>query len=1010
MDGFLNASDQDTAENFSNDVMLRLALKNASPSTFESLKSAQGRDISPKLRRTLRKYWTRAHTRATPFGLFSAVGVTKIGNGGIPKISRASSAKVSAYFDMDWLARAVRNTLSGNKKEGSVSTVRANPFIFRTNERKNIPYNGVIGEGEANQVSVRATRPVIELLNLVEKFYTIDELYEFLDLTYPHVDEVERSGLVEALVNNNVIIQDVLLPSSGDIPSEVLDLNENIANLAVDISEISEIYELEGKYDSLVARQDEVLPDYIGSTLGIDASVSIEYESFDERVADDIARLTTVLSAIGTPFARFPHLVEYESRFVERFGCMAEIPVLELLDSVLGIGAPPTYTNPAPDTLWQDNANASNSERDSILWNLLLSALLERKKTVSLTPETLKALENSVDRTCSVRPPSMDVCVSLIGNSDADSNGAYTYLVKDMLCDGGRSFGRFSRLFDDDQKSAFNEPFEFENEFFSLERTVQLRYHSSSARTANVSRTDNIADLELAVNCSPELPSARQVDLQDILVGSAGDGFYLRWAKSGERIRIIQNHVLNPLLAPNAIRFLLEASRDGVEPVSGFDWGSAGQCPFLPRVQFENFVLAPAKWCIAKESFTEAAMLNQTYFAIEFKKIRSALEIPDVVLLSDNDNKLLLHLDSPQDLDIIYALLSRDNGENTQIVFEESFEGELHCGIEDSMGNRYAAEYVFTTVLEQKSQENSYSSNSAKSHLLPMTKSRTDLAKRPNEEWLSLELYTTEASTGRLLGEIEQIITRLGKLVDSWFFIRYVESGYHLRLRVRPSVDSENDTLIQLLEWADRMVACDLLSRRVLRHVNLEVNRYGGPECISLAIEVFQASSSLAIALSKNTAFGDLDRDSLCAFLTFETLKHNSSIEDLIARAGDIPSRHPARMKLRKIRKQLGALIEPGGYDEDEVSDAFLKNYVECSAAYMETIKHLWGTLKESAMNGSSVMTPSAVMESVTHMHLNRCIGPSYEEEAEGQVLLSLILSSNRRRSSALMSSHAEDR
>lgn len=61
-------------------------------------------------------------------------------------------------------------------------------------------------------------------------------------------------------------------------------------------------------------------------------------------------------------------------------------------------------------------------------------------------------------------------------------------------------------------------------------------------------------------------------------------------------------------------------------------------------------------------------------------------------------------------------------------------------------------------------------------------------------------------------------------------------------------------------------------------------------------------------------------------------------------------------------------------------------------------------------MNGSSVMSPSAVMESVTHMHLNRCIGPSYEEEAEGQVLLSLILSSNRRRSSALMSSHAEDR
>jgi thiopeptide-type bacteriocin biosynthesis protein len=87
--------------------------------------------------------------------------------------------------------------------------------------------------------------------------------------------------------------------------------------------------------------------------------------------------------------------------------------------------------------------------------------------------------------------------------------------------------------------------------------------------------------------------------------------------------------------------------------------------------------------------------------------------------------------------------------------------------------------------------------------------------------------------------------TASGAVAD-WFFIRYGEGGHHLRLRLR---DSEPGVVAEL---ADRL-AEGLDSDRgegVSRHAyQPETLRYGGPNCLPVAEDVFCAASRLAIDL-----------------------------------------------------------------------------------------------------------------------------------------------------------------
>jgi thiopeptide-type bacteriocin biosynthesis protein len=121
----------------------------------------------------------------------------------------------------------------------------------------------------------------------------------------------------------------------------------------------------------------------------------------------------------------------------------------------------------------------------------------------------------------------------------------------------------------------------------------------------------------------------------------------------------------------------------------------------------------------------------------------------------------------------------------------------------------------------------------------------------PGSEWLYVKLYTGTATADGLLREVIAPVLREARgLTDSWFFIRYGDPEWHLRVRFHGDPRELHARLLPALADA----AAPLLEDRRLWRLQLdtyerEVERYGGPEGIDLAERLFQADSEAVIDL-----------------------------------------------------------------------------------------------------------------------------------------------------------------
>jgi thiopeptide-type bacteriocin biosynthesis protein len=131
--------------------------------------------------------------------------------------------------------------------------------------------------------------------------------------------------------------------------------------------------------------------------------------------------------------------------------------------------------------------------------------------------------------------------------------------------------------------------------------------------------------------------------------------------------------------------------------------------------------------------------------------------------------------------------------------------------------------------------------------------------------WLSAHLffdgdiYRQEADR-LLLATAEPVVRQCLRqgLAKAWFFLRYVERGSHLRLRLLPSSPTASLRCRELVAGAAQSaVAEGLLERLEWLPYEPETDRYGGPSGVALAEEVFQVSSEAAVALLRKVRAGD---------------------------------------------------------------------------------------------------------------------------------------------------------
>jgi hypothetical protein len=358
------------------------------------------------------------------------------------------------------------------------------------------------------------------------------------------------------------------------------------------------------------------------SPFQVDAGLELAGRTVSRRVGEEVARAAELLLRISPLPRGSAHISAYRRVFEQRYGAHREVPVLELLDPNFGLGPPPSYANSRSAAGLNP---ALSLQRSRTLMTLALGALRERTLRVDLDEPTLKRLETQ--ESSAHVPQSLDLFVSIAAASrEALDAGDFQVVLGPNVGSqaAGRTLGRFADLVDG-AADALQRAARIEEGHAPEKLWAELVYQPRLLRLANVSIRPNPRKYEIALGVGSAGGAARTIPLDELVVGIRDDRFYIRWPAAGRDVAITSGHMLNYLRAPAVCRFLAEASRDGCCYLAGFNWGSASNFPFLPRIQVGRLVLALAQWRLAANSAGELSAEHPDAFQQALETLASPL-------------------------------------------------------------------------------------------------------------------------------------------------------------------------------------------------------------------------------------------------------------------------------------------------------------------------------------------------------------------------------------------------
>jgi thiopeptide-type bacteriocin biosynthesis protein len=362
--------------------------------------------------------------------------------------------------------------------------------------------------------------------------------------------------------------------------------------------------------------------------------------------------------------------------------------------------------------------------------------------------------------------------------------------------------------------------------------------HLPAGRVGNVLARPVLRGYEIPFLGHSGAARDRQIALDDLLVTVSVDRIVLRSRSLGREVipRLTTAHNTSSE-SLGAYRFLA-AMQNAVG--MQWDWGALSTAPFLPRVVSGRLVLSRALWRVTGAEIGPIASASGAERYRLAQRFREEHRMPRYVVLSDADNELLVDFDNAMALDAVIDLVRN----RQEITLTELYPAPDELCAEGPEG-RFFHELIVPFTRKPSASATAVISR-APSPLIKRTITRTF---PPGSEWLYAKLYSGTATADRVL--CEEIAPLAAEMVASgaaskWFFIRYADPSWHLRVRfhgdaskLRPAFDAMTQRLVE--SGAVWKVQFDTYER--------EVERYGGPEAIELAEEIFWRDSEAVVSL-----------------------------------------------------------------------------------------------------------------------------------------------------------------
>jgi len=737
---------------------------------------------------TLRRYYNRACFRPTPFGLFSAVSCVQWAAD--PPAIELPGTGLELFFSIDFSIvsgyvenkiRALLYPLAGYIVNSSVYEVNEE-YRYIKYERK---------EAESKRIfsiaSVTKFKILKNILDYCHRGRTLQEMCGFLENT-TGLPAAEIESFCEMLIREQLVLADFEPGITGVDWLETLLArlqqenreDDELKQLAVLLAELKKINPQHP--DQIVAMEAKLV-----QLFGLETGARNIFYSITARNLENAALSTKYQPVIQAAMACLDKLVPahvngqleaFKKKIVDRFE-RKEIPLLKILDPEIGL----SYENLGNAVFNEKLSNGirfpveeNGTVQQEITWTKVHSLLLDkwhRQRRLSaalpvIDIDDADLVELGAGNATGGYPPSLSVIFRLLDDK--------VYLEQVAGVTGTAVLARFGSS-SKAISSLVKEVADME-QLYNKDIVFAEVAHICDEHVANINRREQVRDYEIPVLVNSSLPHNRQVLLSDLYLSVKEDTIVLRSAKLNAvvipRLSSAFNYVRNEL---PVFRFLCDLQYQGLK--TDFKLNLSFFFPglgFYPRVTYKDTILHLATWVLTEgqvQSLTSAPAA--TKYAV-FLQLAGDIGLPALFTLSRHDNHIVF--DSRNEKDILFFIRSVKGRSGVVLVEFAGMDGPAAVTRSDKKKfiNQFVAPvYLARPVYQPGALQKNKDRKSVRRNFLP------------GSEWLYFKFYCHPVSSNdilvlELLPVLEKMLKR--KMISHWFFVRYSDAGYHIRLRL----------------------------------------------------------------------------------------------------------------------------------------------------------------------------------------------------------------------------------
>ncbi|GAA4880468.1 thiopeptide-type bacteriocin biosynthesis protein [Saccharopolyspora cebuensis] len=784
----------------------------------------------PRARTSALRYIARMGGRATPFGLFAGTAPVRIGQR--RHLVLGDRHRVRVRIDVAALEALVGRALA--EADPARTPLRVNPSarIAGPSLRFARP-----GDATAEVVEMRATPLLLEVVELLDCGAAPgEELVARLRGRHPGLPTAKLSGFLDAVVAGGLLVPAADLIEPGVEPARrALDLLERIGDapraalLRSLLAETGErpaapglVARLGAAWRTATATEPALAGIAANARFDVQLRTCAPAAELDDATAEDLRGAALRLEAVcAEPGARPPvpgalDPAAFRAAFRARYED-AEVPLLEAVD--LESGVLRTWQRGTSELAGEAGVVAEAAPEAPDLPATPLR-VLERwmREGGDVDIADLPPVERPRSRAVlallldDARGPFHSVLVGAVGRSPHALSARFA-MDRPELADALRREIQGSGIPGSEVPGAASEPIRAE------------LVHHGGGRIGNVLIRPRLLTDAIALGGA----AGGTLRPDRLLLRLRGDEFLLRDSVTGRPVVVELNsahnvdlHGLDPLYA-----VLGHLASDGG---AGWSWGPLARLPHLPRVVCGRVIVAPEQWRLRGEEVREVLTAGDP--AGRLRKLLRGAEDRRWVGTGSQDHVLPIDLDSSRS---VLAALSRDGAaDHLRLVELPQVEAPAVTG---PTGGHVAEAVVPLGPVHRTA------------------RSEVDIAAPAAARaanWVYFQYFAGQAASDEVVDRAAALAEELrGQgLVGDWFFLRYQDDGYHVRVRMRATSPAARPSVLTAMDaFGRRLRATGLATRAVLRDYVPEIARYGGEAGLPLAESLFTASSERAVAL-----------------------------------------------------------------------------------------------------------------------------------------------------------------